>query len=82
MAKMLRTSSSTISTVRPASASVEEWSRRTIACLSSGSRAASRCRKSAVSSNSRSSERTCFRTMRDDSARSSSSAEAQSSPGP
>ena len=55
-AKMLRTSSSTISTLRPASIGSLRWSCSSIRRFASGRSASTRCRNSAVSSSSRSGE--------------------------
>ncbi len=62
-AKMLRASSSTTSTLRPRSTSVEPCSRSIILRLSSGRSAITRCRNSAVSSSSRSGDCTSLSTM-------------------
>src|SRR6202140_447147 len=61
-AKMLRMSSSTTSTFFPTNASSERCSRSSIFCFSCGRSATPRCRKSAVSSSSRSGDSTPLTT--------------------
>src|SRR6266852_3084688 len=61
-AKMLRTSSSTMSTFLPTSASSDRCSRSSIRCFSGGRSATTRCRNSAVSSSKRSGDSTPFTT--------------------
>ena len=62
-AKTLRASSSTRTTVRPASCSSESRSRSSMRCLSVGSLASARCRNNAVSSSRRSGNSTPLTTM-------------------
>ncbi len=61
-AKMLRTSSSTTSTLRPTSASSLRCKRSSIRCFSGGRLLTTRCRNSAVSSSNRSGDSTPFTT--------------------
>src|SRR5581483_2304498 len=78
-ATMLRTSSSTTSTLRPTSASSEPCSRSSMRCLSGGRSETTRCRNNAVSSSSRSGDSTSFTTTLRASVRSRASSSGASS---